>query len=229
MGKVKTPAPLLSLGFPCSSAGKESSCNAGDMGSIPGLVRSPGEGKGYLLQCSGLENSMDCIIHRVAKSRTQLSDFHFLQSLPSGVPMLTSWATSTQEFFVLRQTCITSYKLISRFLFFLCLSLKKHWSHTFLCDLLLLVNNTFWGLPWWLRWYRICLPVQERIPGWGRSPGRGNGNPLQYSCLGNATEEPGRLQSLGSYRVWLDWARTHRVDLQYCVNFYLPFKTAATD
>ena len=120
MGKVKTPAPLLSLGFPCSSAGKESSCNAGDLGSIPGLVRSPGEGKGYLL-----ENSMDCIIHRVAKSRTQLSNFHFLQSLPSGVPMLTSWATTTQEFFVLRQTCITSYKFISLFLFFLCLSLKK--------------------------------------------------------------------------------------------------------
>ena len=77
MGKVKTPAPLLSLGFPCGSAGKESACNARDLGSIPGLVRSPGEGKDYLLQCSGLENSMDCIVHRVAKSQTRLSDFHF--------------------------------------------------------------------------------------------------------------------------------------------------------
>ena len=45
--------------------------------SIPGLGRSPGEGKGYPLQCSGLENSMDCIVHVVAKSRTRLSDFHF--------------------------------------------------------------------------------------------------------------------------------------------------------
>ena len=113
MGKVKTPAPLLSLGFPCGSTGKESACNARDLGSIPGLVRSPGEGKDYLLQCSGLENSMDCIVHRFAKSQTRLSDFHFFPSHPSGVPMLTSWATSTQEFFVLRLTCITSYKLIS--------------------------------------------------------------------------------------------------------------------
>ena len=48
------------LGFPCGSAGKESSCNEGDLGSIPGLGRSPGEGKGYLLQYSGLENSIDC-------------------------------------------------------------------------------------------------------------------------------------------------------------------------
>ena len=45
----------------CSSVGKESACNAGDLGSIPGLGRSPGEGKGYPLQYSGLENSMDCI------------------------------------------------------------------------------------------------------------------------------------------------------------------------
>ena len=59
-------------GFPCGSAGKESTCSAGDLGSIPGLRRSPGEGKGYPLQYSGLEKSMDCILHGVAKSRTQL-------------------------------------------------------------------------------------------------------------------------------------------------------------
>ena len=47
------------LGFPCGSAGKESACNVGDLGSIPGLGRSPGKGKGYPLQYSGLENSMD--------------------------------------------------------------------------------------------------------------------------------------------------------------------------
>ena len=51
--------------------------NAGDMGLISGLGRSPGEGKGYPLQYSGLENSMDCIVHGVAKNQTQLSDFHF--------------------------------------------------------------------------------------------------------------------------------------------------------
>ena len=63
---------------PGSSAGKESTCNEGDLVSIPGLGRSPGEGKGYHpLQYSGLENSMDCIVHGVAKSRTQLSNLHF--------------------------------------------------------------------------------------------------------------------------------------------------------
>ena len=65
------------MGFPCGSAGKESACNVGDLGSIPGLGRSPGEGKGYPLQNSGLENSMDCIVHGVAKRQTQLSHFHF--------------------------------------------------------------------------------------------------------------------------------------------------------
>ena len=62
---------------PCGSAGKKSACNAGDLGLIPGLGRSPGEGKGYPLQYSGLENSMDCIVPMVTKSWTQLSDFHF--------------------------------------------------------------------------------------------------------------------------------------------------------
>ena len=56
-----------------SSAGKESACNAGNLGSIPGLERSPGEGKGYPLQYSGLENSMDGIVHGVPKSQTRLS------------------------------------------------------------------------------------------------------------------------------------------------------------
>ena len=61
--------------FHCDSAGKESACNVGDVGSIPGLGRSPREGKGYPLQYSGLENSIGCIVHGVAKSQTQLSDF----------------------------------------------------------------------------------------------------------------------------------------------------------
>ena len=67
---------FLNLSFPCGSVGKGSACNAGDLDLIPGLGRSPGEGIGYPLQYSGLEKSMDCIVHAVAKSRTQLSDFH---------------------------------------------------------------------------------------------------------------------------------------------------------
>ena len=60
----------LSYSFPCGPAGKESACNVGVLGLIPGLGRSSGEGKGYPLQYSGLENSMDCIVYGVAKSRT---------------------------------------------------------------------------------------------------------------------------------------------------------------
>ena len=68
------PMPVF-MSFPCDSVGKESAGNAGDLGSIPGLGRSPGEGKGNPLQYFGLENSMDWIVHGVAKSRTRLSDF----------------------------------------------------------------------------------------------------------------------------------------------------------
>ena len=70
------------LGFPRGSTGKESAYNMGDLGLMPGLRRFPGEGKGYSLHNPGLENSMDYIIHGVAKSQTRLSDlhvhFHFL-------------------------------------------------------------------------------------------------------------------------------------------------------
>ena len=56
------------MGFPYGSVGKESACNVEDLGLIPGLGRSPGEGKGYPLQYSGLENTMDCLVHGVAES-----------------------------------------------------------------------------------------------------------------------------------------------------------------
>ena len=76
----RLPTPGF-LGFSCGSAGKESACNTGDLGSIPGLGRSPGQG--YPLQYSGLENTVDCIVHGVAKSRTRLSDFHFHFQIPA--------------------------------------------------------------------------------------------------------------------------------------------------
>ena len=65
----RLPTPVF-LGFPCGSAGKESACYAGNLSLIPGLGISPREGKGYLLQYSDLENSMDCIVHVVSKSWT---------------------------------------------------------------------------------------------------------------------------------------------------------------
>ena len=55
------------MGFPGGSAGKESACNAGDLGLIPGLGISPGEGNGYPLQYSGLQNSIDSIVHGVQR------------------------------------------------------------------------------------------------------------------------------------------------------------------
>ena len=67
---METVTDFIFLGFPCGSAGKESASNAGDLGLIPGLGRFPGEGKGYPLQYYGLENSMDSIVHRVAKNWT---------------------------------------------------------------------------------------------------------------------------------------------------------------
>ena len=75
--KVLSLTAVRLQGFPDISVGKESACNAGDPSSIPGLGRSAREGKGYPLQYSGLENSMDCTVHGVAKSWTWPSDFHF--------------------------------------------------------------------------------------------------------------------------------------------------------
>ena len=70
--------PSYLSGFPDSSAGKKSACNADLIpGLTPGSGRSPAEGKGYPLQYSGLENSMDCVVHEVSKSWTGQSDFHF--------------------------------------------------------------------------------------------------------------------------------------------------------
>ena len=78
---VRLPTPVY-LGFPCGSAGKESAHNMGDLGLIPRLGRSPGEGKGYPLQYSCLENPMDrgawwAAVHGVTEGRTQLSNFTF--------------------------------------------------------------------------------------------------------------------------------------------------------
>ena len=120
------------IGYPLqyswtSLVGKESACNVGDLGSIPGLGRSPGEGNGCPLQCSGLENSMDHIVHGVAKSRSRLSDFHF----------------------------------------------------DFHADLVFPGGASGKKLP------ANAGEVRDlgSIPGLGRSPGGGNGAPLQYSCL----------------------------------------------
>ena len=100
----RLPTPVF-LGFPFGSAGKESACNVGDLGLISGLGRSPGEGKGYPLQYSGLENSMDCKVHAVARSQTPLSDFDSLHSLTQSDENLTrGWALLKSEIRSMRKT-----------------------------------------------------------------------------------------------------------------------------
>ena len=74
--RERVPTPGF-LGFPCGSAGKESACNVGDLELIPRLGRSPGEGNRYPVQHSGLENPMDCMVHRVAISQIRQRGFHF--------------------------------------------------------------------------------------------------------------------------------------------------------
>ena len=92
------------MGFPCASTGKESACSEGDLGSIPGLGRSPGEGKGYPFQYSGLQNSIDCIVHGVTKSWTRLSNFHshftcFLRNLYAGQEATVRTGHGTTDWF----------------------------------------------------------------------------------------------------------------------------------
>ena len=119
--------------FPCSSAGKESTCNEGDLCWIPGLGRSPGEGKGYPLQYSGLENSMDCLEHGVAKSDTPEHTHLLLQSDPN---QFLSWASLVAQ--TVKTACNSG-----------------------------------------------CL---GSIPESGRSPGKENGYPLQFSYLRNSMD-----------------------------------------
>ena len=79
------PIPVF-LSFPSGSAGKEIACNARDLGSIPGLGRSPGEGKGYPLQYSGLENSMDCKAHGGHKQSDMTEGLSLYTFIYQGIP-----------------------------------------------------------------------------------------------------------------------------------------------
>ena len=84
-------------GFPGGSAGKESACNVGDPGSVPRLGRSPGKGNGYPVRYSGLENSMNCTVHGVAKSWIWLSNFHFHPQRLFLTPKVTKRDPRTQK------------------------------------------------------------------------------------------------------------------------------------
>ena len=112
------------MGFPGGSAGKETACNAGDLGLVPELGRSPGEGKGYPLQYSGLENSMDCIVHGVAKTQTRTSDLHLDSSVRMSWCHLAPFSLFKNILVVLFFDMIT---LLYFFIFTLFIHFLLHW------------------------------------------------------------------------------------------------------
>ena len=181
------------LGFPDSSVGKESACNAGDPSLIPGLGRSPGEGKRYPLQYSGLENSMDCIVHGVAKSQTRLSDFHFHFTNPKWIWIFFIWRLYLSSWIICSYISPIPILLL-----------------VFYSDYLY-----FWGLPGGAKVTNLPTNVvaardANSIPGSGRSPWVGNANLFQYSCLENSMDRGAwQIHSTGSQRVGHDWACTH--------------------
>ena len=155
-------------GFPGGSHSKESACKAGDLGWIPGSERSPGKGNGNTLQYSCLENSMDrrawWAYSPWGHSRTGLSDFHF--------------------YFFLCLNSIPRCAFI-KYIIFLAPGANQGLVET-------LWMNDFMESPMGFpvaQMVKRLLAMREtqvRIPGSGRSPGEGNGNPLQYSCLKNS-------------------------------------------
>ena len=107
----RLPTPVF-LGFPCGSTGKESACNEGDWSSIPGLGRYPWRGKGYPLQYSGLENSMDCIVHRLYRKESDTPErlSFSLSVLPrgEGAQLLSCSKANKQARLVERKVCFFS-------------------------------------------------------------------------------------------------------------------------
>ena len=147
------------LGFPGSSADKESTCNLGDLGLISGLGGSPGKGNSYPLLHSGLENSMGCI---VAKSQTQLSHFHFHYftcwyyckchlfpyiSNSNSSLLVQSKASDLYIFTCILQSCY-SFIINSNTVFFFINSLAFSTYRYMLSYIILCIH--YWGHPWWL-------------------------------------------------------------------------------
>ena len=170
--------PLVNiLGFSGGSVGKESACNVGDLGSIPGLGRPLGEGNSYPLQYSGLENSMDCIVHGVTKSWAQLSDFHF--HVVHGVAK--SW-TRPRDFRFHFLSINISTVALDIMVQFLSMKIVYFWKLQFKHWVQILQ-----GFPGGSDGKAFACNAGNpgSIPGPRRSPGEGNGNPLQHSCLEN--------------------------------------------
>ena len=148
---------MLTLGFPGGSEVKASACNAGDLGSIPELGRSPGEGNSNPLQYSCLENPMDggawwATVQRVAKSRTRLSDFtftfmltlHFHYLLFSEYLIFTLLTSMLQYFIiVLSWNVLTTNEVGQLFMFLLTLEIVLKWAQI----------HEFYPILWWYNYF----------------------------------------------------------------------------
>ena len=144
---------------------KKSTCNTGDLGLIPGFGRSPGEGKGYPLQYSGLENSMDCIVQKVAKSQPWLTDFDFTSKICYQI-QVTKIFPSTKSFITLAHVCFNNHLVYIHFSTLVQYMKHKHIEFNNMRYLLCTVKNmslfevlvvnyftiSFIGNPWWPRW-----------------------------------------------------------------------------
>ena len=134
----RLPTPVF-LGFPCGSSGKESSCNAGDLGLISGLGRSPGEGKGYPLQYSGLENSMDCIVHGVSckeSDTTEQLSLHFIMKL-------VHWDTYFEYLNSINENAMLCHRMLSIMLF-QCRKKVRILFSKYLWDFMITLSSYLW-------------------------------------------------------------------------------------
>ena len=127
-------------GFPGDSAGKEFACKVGDLNLIPGVERPPGEGNGYPLRYSGMENSMDCIVHRVTKSRTRLSSFHFHLGSKPFICLLYIFYWVSPFIYVFIFAFVTGIQIIAQWSIFMMTAFT--WQN--LCQIIL--TTVFWVL-----------------------------------------------------------------------------------
>ena len=119
------------MGFPCGSAGKESTCSAGALGSIPGLGRFPGEGKGYPFQYSGLKNFMDCIVQGSQRVRHDRATFtHILTAFLFQIYIYINIYIYLNFVFLLKDNCFT---ILCWFLPYICMN--QPW--VYICPVLL--------------------------------------------------------------------------------------------